>query len=59
MLQRQRVILERRIQIGLRQVPCVASLGEKAKIGQPEVPNQPSLFIEIFVLSLSGQGTMK
>ncbi len=40
MLQRERVILTRGMEIGHRRVARVARLGEKAQVRQPELPNR-------------------
>jgi len=40
-LERQRVVLEGGVQVGLGQVPRVPRLGEERKVGEPEVAHQP------------------
>ena len=40
------MVLQRRMQISLREVPGIASLGEQRQIGQPELGDQRPIGIE-------------
>jgi hypothetical protein len=58
MFKGQRMILERRIQIGLRQMPGVTGFGKKAQIGQFQRFDQLGLFDQAALLDVFAKRRM-